>query len=203
MENKLARFFSWLLHPMLMPTYAMLLLFSQDTFFVLILPDRLKLILTGLIFTNTMLLPLLMIWMMQRRGIISSLQMPERKERTLPFTVTALFYIATYLMMQNLGLPSVYSLFIIGGAVLIIVALITNLFWKISIHMMGMGGLLGGFIGLSLRMLVDVPGLILLLVTLAGLAGFARLKLNTHNSAQVYVGLIAGVTIMLGVLSFL
>ena len=203
MENKTAQILSWILHPMIMPTYAILLMFSQDAYFVLIIPERLRLVLAGLIFANTFVLPLIFIWMMHRRGIISSLQMPERSERTFPFAITALFFAATWFMMQNLGLPGVYFLFIIGGAVLVSVALIVNLFWKISIHMMGMGGLLGGFIGLSLRMFVDAPALIILLILLSGLTGFARLKLNTHNSSQVYVGFIAGVSIMLGVLYFL
>lgn len=203
MENKTAQILSWILHPMIMPTYAILLMFSQDAYFVLIIPERLRLVLAGLIFANTFVLPLIFIWMMRRRGIISSLQMPERSERTFPFAITALFFAATWFMMQNLGLPGVYFLFIIGGAVLVSVALIVNLFWKISIHMMGMGGLLGGFIGLSLRMFVDAPALIILLILLSGLTGFARLKLNTHNSSQVYVGFIAGVSIMLGVLYFL
>lgn len=203
MENKTAHILSWVLHPIMMPTYAILLMFSQDAFFVLILPGKLKLVLAGLIFANTFLLPLIFIWMMRRRGIISGWQMPERSDRTFPFAITALFYIATIIMMQNLGLHGVYFLFITGGAILIIIALIINFFWKISIHMMGMGGLAGGFIGLSLRMLIDAPGLILLLFALSGLVGFARLKLNTHNSTQVYTGFIAGVAVMLGVLSFL
>lgn len=203
MKNKIAHFLSWVLHPMMMPTYAMLLMFNQDAYFVLILPNRLKLVLAGLIFANTLILPLIFIWMMRRRGIISSMQMPLRSERTYPFAVTALFYATTYIMMLNLGLPGIYHLFILGGAVLVVVALIVNLFWKISIHMMGMGGLLGGFIGLSFRMLIDAPGLILLLILLSGLTGFARLKLNTHNSTQVYVGLIAGVAVMMGILYFL
>ncbi|HPG32887.1 MAG: hypothetical protein H6541_09100 [Lentimicrobiaceae bacterium] len=203
MENKIAQFFSWVLHPMMMPTYAMLLLFNQNAYFVLILPQKLKLMLAGLIFANTFILPLIFIWMMRKRGIISSLQMPLRSERTFPFAITALFYIATFIMMRNLGLPNLYELFIIGGTVLIIIALIVNLFWKISIHMLGMGGLLGGFIGLSLLSYIDARGLIVSLMALSGAVGFARLKLNTHNSAQVYAGFAAGVIIMLSVLSFL
>ncbi len=203
MEQKIANLISWVLHPMLMPTYALLLIFSHDAFFVLILPERLKLILTGLIVANTLFLPLIFIWMMKRRGVISSYQLPERGERTYPFAITALFYFTTWYLMNNLGLPVVYYLFVLGGAALIVIAASINLFWKISIHAMGIGGLTGGFIGLNYQLLVDSTLLILVLIFLSGLVGFARLKLNTHNQAQVYVGYGVGMVMMLGLVAFL
>ena len=203
MEQKIASFISWILHPMLMPTYALLLIFTQDAFFVLLLPERVKLILTGLVVSNTLLLPLIFIWMMKKRGIISSYQMPERGERSFPFAVTGLFYFATWYMMNSLGLPQLYYLFVIGGAALIIISLIINLFWKISIHAIGIGGLTGGFTGLNYLMAVDSVLLILVLVLLSGLVGYARLKLNTHNQAQVYVGFAVGVAVMGGIVAFL
>ena len=198
-EEKIASIISWVLHPMLIPTYALLLIYSHDAFFVMILTDKLKLILMGLIVANTLLLPLIFIWMMRKRGIINSYQMPERSERTFPFVTTALFYFATWIMMNNLGLPGVYYLFVLGGAILIALALIINLFWKISIHMVGIGGLTGGFIGLNYQMLINSGSLVLGLFLLSGLVGFARLKLNTHNEAQVYMGFIVGITTMAGI----
>jgi membrane-associated phospholipid phosphatase len=39
--------------------------------------------------------------------------------------------------------------------------------------------------------------LICISVILAGLAGYARLKENAHNQTQVYLGYIAGVSIVL------
>ncbi len=203
MEQKIANYISWILHPLLMPTYAMLLILSQDNFFVLVLPQKLKLILAGLVLANTVFLPLIFIWMMHKRGIISSYKMNERSERSLPFATTALFYFATWYMMSNLGLPGIYYLFILGGCSLIIISLIINLFWKISIHMVGIGGLTGGFIGLNYQMLTDAGMLILILVFLSGLVGFSRLKLNTHNEPQVYVGFVTGVAVMLGLTIFL
>lgn len=203
MEEKAAGIISWIFHPMLMPTYALLLIFSQDAFFVLILPAKLKWVLTGLIVVNTLLLPLIFIWMMRKRGIITSFQMPVRSERTFPFVTTALFYFATWIMMNNLGLPGVYYLFVLGGAILISMSLIINLFWKISIHMVGIGGLTGGFIGLNYQMLINSPAAILVLICISGTVGFARLKQNTHNEAQVYTGFIMGTMVMSGITLFL
>lgn len=203
MEEKIANAISWIFHPLLMPTYALLLIFSYDSFFVLILPQKLKLILAGLIVANTVFLPLIFIWMMHKRGIISSYKMNERNERSLPFATMALFYFVTWYMMSTLGLPGIYYLFVLGGAALIIASLIINLFWKISIHMVGIGGLTGGFIGLNYQLFSDSVMLIIILVFLSGLVGFSRLKLNTHNQAQVYVGFVMGAVVMLGFTNFL
>ncbi|MBK6965968.1 MAG: hypothetical protein IPH20_19095 [Bacteroidales bacterium] len=202
MEQKIASLISWILHPMLMPTYALLLIFTQDAFFVLLLPERIKLVLGGLVIANTLLLPLIFIWMMKKRGIISSYQMPERGERSFPFAVTGLFYFATWYMMNSLGLPGMYYLFVIGGAALIIIALIINMFWKISVHAIGIGGITGGFAGLNYQMVIDSTMLVLGLIILSGLVGFARLKLNTHSPAQVYTGFGVGVTVMAGIVAF-
>ena len=199
MEEKAAGFISWIFHPLLMPTYALMLVFNNDNYFVLMLPLKLKLILTAIIFTNTLLLPLLFIWMMKRKGIIQSYHMPERADRTFPFLVTGLFYMATWFMINNLNLPGVYSMFLLGGTALIVISLIINLFWKISIHMAGVGGLTGGFIALNYLTVVDSPLLILVLVIISGLVGFARLKANTHNPSQVYVGFAAGAMVMAGI----
>lgn len=203
MEEKSARLISYLLHPLLMPTIAMLVLFSQQTYFVMILPDKLRLALLALIFGNTVVLPSVIIWMMLKRGLISSMQLPERTERTFPFIIAALCYFATYFMLSNLGLPPIFLLFILGGSMLIVFASLVNLFWKISIHMLGIGGVTGGFIGLMLTRHIYAPGLIVAFVVLSALVAFARLKLNTHSEAQVYTGYIAGVVIMLGMITLL
>jgi membrane-associated phospholipid phosphatase len=45
-------------------------------------------------------------------------------------------------------------------------------------------------------MVIDSTMLILGLIILSGLVGFARLKLNTHSPAQVYAGFGVGVTLL-------
>lgn len=196
MEEKFARFISYIMHPLLMPTYALLLLYTQNTYYILVLPENLKWALAALIFGNTAVLPTVIIWFMLKRGLITSLQMPDRKERTFPFTITAISYFATYFMLRNMGLPRIFLLFVLGGAVLVVVVSFINLFWKISIHMAGTGGLAGAFAGLMYTQYINAPLLIILLIFLGGLTGFARLKLNTHNQAQVYAGYVVGALTM-------
>ncbi len=198
MEEKFAKIISYLLHPLLIPSYALLLLFGQSAYFIMMIPANFRWAMLGLIFGNTVLLPVIIIWMMRAKGLISSMHLSERRERTFPFIVTALAYFVTYYMLRKLGLPSIYLLFFLGGAILTVLATGINFFWKISIHMLGMGGLTGGFIGLMLFRSIYSPMLLIVIILLSSLVAFSRLKLNVHNEAQVYVGYVLGVVVMLG-----
>lgn len=202
MEKHTARIISWVLHPILMPTYALLLFFSQHVYFVLILPERLKIALTIMVFINTALLPSLIIWFMARRGLISNIYLEHRSERILPYAITALAYFTTFFLMRNQELPPIYQRLILGGAALLVFAAGVSLFWKISAHTLALGGMTGAFLVLYLTGFLNTPLLFLIMVVCSGLVGFARLALNTHNPAQVYAGYVAGAIIMGGIFAF-
>lgn len=196
MEDKIAKFISVIMHPMFILTWGMLVMFNLNAYFVRILPENLRWTIILLVFGNTVLLPALLIWIMAKRNLISSLTMPLREERTYPYLIFSVFYASTFFLLRNIGLPSLYYMFIAGGLASILVATVVNLFWKISIHMIGIGGLTGGFLALSYKAFIDAPWLIVILILLAGLTGFARLKSNTHSPAQVYIGFITGVIVV-------
>lgn len=198
METKVARIISLLLHPMFVITWGMLLMFNLNAYFVLIVPSELRWTIILLVFGNTVLLPAILIWIMAKRNLISSLELPVREERTWPYLIFAVFYASTYFLMRNIGLPQLYYLFIAGALATIVLATIINLFWKISIHMIGIGGLTGGFLVLSYRSLINEPLLIIGLILLSGLVGFARLQSNTHSPAQVYTGYLLGLAVVGG-----
>ena len=69
--------------------------------------------------------------------------------------------------------------------------------WKVSAHMIGIGGLIGLIISLSVLYSVSMMLYLILATMLSGLIGFARLSLNAHSPAQVYAGLGTGFMVML------
>lgn len=75
---------------------------------------------------------------------------------------------------------------------------VINLKWKVSIHMLGMGGIVGTIIGLILRYQVDAIQLVMALVILSGVVGYSRLRLDAHTPLQVYVGFVLGTLILTG-----
>ncbi|HLN52310.1 MAG TPA: hypothetical protein VK212_01290 [Lentimicrobium sp.] len=199
MESKIARFISIVLHPMFTVSWAMLVMLNLNAYFVSIIPERLRWTIIALVFANTTLVPAILVWIMARRDIISSLDMPFRKERTIPYLIFAIFYASTYFLMKNIGLPNLYYLFIVGGLASIVVATAINFYWKISIHMIGLGGLTAGFLVMMYKSLINEPILIIILIILSGLTGFARLQSNSHSPAQVYTGYLVGFVIVAGI----
>ncbi len=199
-ETNIAKVVSVVLHPLLMPTYTIIILFNLQAYFSLIIPIKAKWLIGSMVFLTTGLLPLLFTFIMTRTGLVRNLLMNQREERLWPFMVTALFYYLAYYLLGQLEISAVYSFFMLGAFVSLVIGLIVNFFWKISAHMIGLGGITGVFIGLSFTMLIDMPMLIIILILLSGIAGFARLKLSAHNPAQIFFGYLTGFGILLAIL---
>ena len=197
MQEKIAKIISFVFHPMLIPSYTILILFNINNYISLLIPFSAKLLILGMVFITTFLFPLLFIFIMKRKGIVKTLQMETREERVYPFAVTAIFYFLSYYMLKQLHISDIYYLFLLGATLLIIIALLITFYWKISVHMIGIGGMLGALIGISFRINVDFVILIALTVLCSGIVAFARLKLNAHKPLQIYTGFLSGVIIML------
>lgn len=194
MESRFAKFISYVFHPLFLPFYAILVMLYADAFQLTPIPQKGKLMLAALVFLTIVLLPLFLITIYHKMGWLSDYHMRERTERRLPLITMGFAYLVMAIMLQRLQIASLFYLFLLTVAVLTIALLIINNYWKISLHTSAMGGLLGAFCSLALTLRIYLVGYIILLVLLAGLVGYARLKLKTHNASQVYVGYIVGFT---------
>ena len=83
METRLANIVSYVLHPILIPTYAFILLFSQKAYYAMVLPMPAKIRLLLIVFVLTCALPLSIMLMLKYWKIIGSFRMYERKERNI------------------------------------------------------------------------------------------------------------------------
>ncbi len=202
MEKIAARVISVLFHPLLMPTYASLLLFSIPTHFNFSLPVSYNYIVPAFVFVTTFVFPGMLMLIYLKLGFVQSLQMQGRRERVLPLFSMAIVYYLTYYLLKQGPVPTLFNFFMLGATMLVLLSLLLNYLGKISIHMVAMGGLLGTFTGLALAFHFDLRIIIYLLALAAGLTGFARLKLGAHSEAQVYSGFGLGVLVMLGLFWF-
>lgn len=198
METRLAKFISCIFHPVFMPVYGLLLLFNMKSFFSLELILKARLLILAFVFVTTVLFPLLIVALMKRQGFIESYQMKSREERRFPYLFTAVFYFVTYQMLRQMQLPEIYSFYFMGATLLLAMVVIINIWRKISIHMVGVGGICGMLCGLALAFSFNMIFLISLIFLISGIVGYARLKLETHKPSEVYCGFLAGFSIMLG-----
>jgi hypothetical protein len=202
-ETFLARFISALIHPLLMPTFAVVILFSLSTYISFSVSTQAKRLIILIIFINTAIAPLFVILFFKKIGYISNLLLNERTDRIYPTTVTLFLYMFTWYLFRQANLPGLLNFFIIGATILTFVGLVITFYWKISIHMMSVGGFTGFLISASLALKYDIPFLILLSIVISGMLGTARIKLNAHTPAQVYAGYSVGIGIMLCLFWFL
>jgi membrane-associated phospholipid phosphatase len=142
--------------------------------------------------SGTILIPLMTLLFFRFSGVITSLRMEEQKERNWPLLFGVLIYLGIFYIVQSMRLPVFIQVFLLGAIAGIILSLLINLKWKISLHMIGIGGLCGGT---AVVMLVSGAGNPLLLAGiffLAGLLGTARLYLNAHTPSQILGGFLTG-----------
>lgn len=197
METRVATILSFVLHPLLLPTYAVIILLNLPLYLSFTLTAESKLWLIALVAAFTFIMPVAIILSLYYFRIIDSLELENPSQRTIPLIFSSVSYLALVYLLRKSGLPD-YLLYLIYGALFVMVTgLLVNLFYKISLHMLGWGAIVAAFAGLSVRMGLNLLPLIVSCILLAGIAGFARLKLNAHNPSQVYLGFVAGVSVVL------
>lgn len=189
---KLAQFVSVLAHPLFMPSYALGLLILCNPYINIMITDSIKQWVFIILTLFTIILPIISAVLLKRFRIIRSLYMQNAEERIWPFIFTLLWYYVGFQLLSKLYLPHSFLLIMLGAVSAIGMALIITLRWKISIHMLGIGGVIGAIIGISHRYQFDHSWLIVGLILFAGIVGFARLKTHSHNYRQVYVGFLIG-----------
>lgn len=189
-----ARVTSIIFHPLLIPTLGFFLLFNSGFYFA-ILPWSVKKFMLLVVFLSTCVLPLLSILLLSLNPKFD-LNMEKSTDRILPVMLSSIFYYLGYLILQRLPVFPIYQFFLIASILIQIVLVIVSLKWKISAHSAAIGGLVGGFFGLSFRLQENPVFLLALLVLIAGTVGTARLILGKHTNSQVYAGFLLGFLIM-------
>lgn len=184
----LAHALSILLHPLLMPVITLGLAFSMDPHLAYFIEPKSRWIILAMVGIMTVVFPLLSITLLWRSGLVSGPTLPMREERTAPYVMT-LFYqaMAYYLMRRSDHDPATFAL-LFGGMVALLTTLLINLQWKISAHLVGIGGLIGALSGLVFLHGTIGPLQLAPFILVAGALGTARLLVSDHTPAQIYVG---------------
>jgi hypothetical protein len=189
--DTLAKIIAIIFHPLLMPVYGLAIIFSAPTLLEY-LSFNVKKLLILIMLVNNVLLPLSLLPFFIHRNIITSWTISERKERNIPLIITTVLYCATSFIIFRFPIPVFLKSFIFASAFLSLMVTVINFWWKISIHSVGAGSLIGLVLMLSLKMLTPLEWYLISAIIAGGLVLSSRLKLNLHDPQQVWVGLLAG-----------
>lgn len=196
----MAKFISVIFHPVFMPLYGLIIIFSAPTLFGF-LPSVQKKIVLLIFSTNNILLPLSLIPYLKWRKMISSWTIDDRSERIIPMAITSFFYMVTVYVVLKFNIPVFIKSFILSTALFSFVLTVINFWWKISIHAAGAGAMTSLIFVLSIRMHTPLTPFLISAILASGLILSSRLWLNSHNPREVWLGYLAGIAGMAGFLS--
>ena len=187
---------STVFQPLLMPTYGVMLLFMYS-YFGVAYSNRFWHIVTPIILIS-FVIPGILINLLLRIGLISDLSLKVRKERFYPYFITLLSYSAMVIFYYKAQMPTWFITMMAGSIAIMIIAILITLIWKISAHMFGVGGLVGGVMSVCYYVEHSNPyWLFIGLFILACSVGTSRLILKRHTLAQVIAGFLLGFSVAL------
>ena len=198
-----AKIISTIFHTLIIPVIGLLIIFNTDSYINYSIPRDLKIAIITLVGTSTFVIPVLISLLLLHKKMIKSLEMTTSKERIIPYAFTIVFYIFTLYMLKEAAIPPLIFKFIIGATLVVLVTFIINFKWKISAHMVGIGGLVGALICTSTILEIYLTPYIILSLLIAGLIGSSRLILKAHNQLQIYVGFVVGLICQLFTIYYL
>jgi hypothetical protein len=150
-----------------------------------------------MIFVFTLAIPAGSVLLLFRFNMINSIELSHRNERSIPLIIAASSYMALLYLIRPTNIPPVFLYVLYSATFALLAGLLINTVYKISLHTLGWGALTTALTGISIHLGVSLLPYIAVSVLLSGLAGYARLKENAHNQAQVYWGYAAGVFVII------
>lgn len=189
-----AKVFSYVFHPLFIPllvTYY--LVFVHHSYFAGY-GEKAKtwvLIRVGL---NMVFFPLLTVFLLKGVGFIESIFLRKPKDRIIPYMASGIFFFWMYLVFRNQEeIPKILTSFTFGVFMASSLALLANIFFKISMHAIGCGGMLAlmlVILSTNATSPFALPFMIVILIT--GVVCTSRLIVSDHTQKDIYMGLLFG-----------
>jgi hypothetical protein len=189
--------FSYLFHPLFIIGWVVLYLLYRNNFVFLGVDPETRFIYFLRVFGTSIFLPIVTVLLLKGLGFIQSIQLPTQKDRIIPYVACITFFFWTYYVSKQLGDPTELQAFLLSAFVASCASLIINNYMKVSMHAMGVGGMLAFFVLLLFANKLDDVSSLLIAVLITGITCSSRLIVSDHKSFEIYTGLISGIIIQL------
>ena len=191
--QQLAQLTSYISHPLLVPNFLLYLVifFYNPTLFGGFEAGS-RYAFLGICLFITFGGPASYILFLYLKGEINDIYIKDRKKRKLPMILSCVCFAATAYQLEIQNFPRVICDILWVSAIGVAISYIINLYWKISLHAMGISALCSIIYFLSSSSYYNYNSLFVICVVVAGLVGSARLILNAHSLNQVLAGFFIG-----------
>ncbi len=196
----MSKVISYLFHPVLMPLIGLFLILNSEAY-IAVMDIRVARILYLIVGIFTLLLPLVLFFLFLYTGYVQTMQINERRQRIIPYFISFIMYYIAYYLVKKLAVSSFISAFLFASAMSLLIIVIVTYFWKISTHMVGVGGLTGLVLSLSTVFNADTMYFLVIILLVSGLLASARLSLNAHRPGEVCAGFALGLVTFFAICS--
>jgi membrane-associated phospholipid phosphatase len=189
-----AQFFSFIFNPFIIPSFGFLILFynmPSTEFF----SARMRNILSAIVFISSFVMPIIFIMLLSTLSKINQ-NMMHHSDRIFPYIFSAFSVFMGARLLSQLPIPNIFSLYMTGAGITLIMLFLITTKWKISGHASGMGGLLGLLLATAFKYNVNLTLYIILTIVISGIIGSSRIYLNKHTPWQVYAGYVGSMSIL-------
>lgn len=191
--NKLilgARVLSAVFNPFYLPTVGLIVLFTLS--YLSLLPISYKLLVLGLVYIFTILLPTLLISLYRHHQRWTLIELGQRERRMVPYVISILSYFMCVYIMDSMHIPHFMSSILIAALIIQILCSIVNVWWKISTHTAAIGGMAGAIAAFSMIFGYNPIFWLCVVFLVAGVLGTCRMILRQHSLSQVVAGFMLG-----------
>ena len=185
---------SFVFHPLFVPTYFILYLIKVVPFeFVGITDWQLQLRVFS-VFWLTAFFPAFAVFLLWRLKFSDSIFLRTQKDRIIPYVIVMFFYWWMYYLSRNFSdQPIVLKYFYFGIFIASALGLIVNNFIKVSLHGMGIGGLLTSVVLVGFKYPVNNIIWDIVFILLTGIVISARMIVSDHTKNELSIGLGIGI----------
>ena len=190
-----ALIFSYIFHPLFVIGWVVLyLLYRNNLVFLGIAPED-KMLVFLRVFGTSIFLPIITVLLLKGLGFISSIKLPTQKDRIIPYVACITFFFWSFYVSKQLADPTELRAFLLSAFIASCASLLINNYMKVSMHAVGVGGMLTFFVLLLFANKLDDVVSLLAAVLVAGVTCSSRLIASDHKPAEVYTGLIVAAVI--------
>jgi hypothetical protein len=207
-----AKFISFVMHPLFMMFYMMVLLvlLHPYSFGASSITDKRAIGMLIGILASTVVLPGVGIMLLKPLGFMKSYQTPAREERIGAYIILSIMYVWVYKSLSfGFGFPALSAQLFLGATIALFIAFFLNNFIKVSAHMNGAGGLVagvfiilfnhypGGIVAIPILGQVfsfSLSVIAIWTVILAGATAYSRIALKAHSYHELILGFLVGVS---------
>ncbi len=187
---KAARLFTNLFSPFYAPVWAVVWLLFFSTMRSFSLKYRLFLLLIIVVFT--IVVPRLTIYLFRKSGNFSRWQFDARTNRHVQYAISLVSYVACYLLLSKMDVFGFVACVVVAAIIALIICFIINMWWKISVHMVGVGGWIGFVGAFSFRFGFDPVAPTCAVIMIAGVLGSCQMFFRQHTLIQIIAGFFVG-----------